>query len=104
MNATSYTNCSGTAERILVRGTNATSSTSSTTWSLTSDLCPTLNQFKYGVGGDAGGFAISNDDGVLDPSAPSTEVGVNTTLTMPCVGSDGAGETMTWSVIFTATF
>lgn len=103
----SYTNCSSDPENIYVRGSNAVSTSSSATWQLTgTGTCSAgVNRYYHSVGDDVGGANLSLSDQLINPAAAA---GATKTLfaniAMPCSGSDGAGETMTFSIIVTASF
>jgi hypothetical protein len=105
------TNCStGSAQSLRVRGTDATS-TGSTTWQLGGSNCatPTLNTYEHRLSLDNGtalnGRYLSTTDYVVPTSMPaSASWSASGMLEMPCSGSDGQGKTYNFSVIFTATF
>jgi len=103
----SYTNCSSEPERIYVRGSNAVSTSSTATWQVTgTDPCSVgVNRYYHGVGDDTGGANLSTTDQLINPSAAAGATKtLYATMTMPCSGSDGAGETMTFSIVVTASF
>jgi hypothetical protein len=108
--ATSYTNCSGMAEKVYARGTAAVSASSDTTWQLApgSGLCMLEpNHYGHRVIDQSinAGFWTTTTDNLLNSAvAAGATVGLATDLMMACSGSDGAGETMTFSIILTATF
>ncbi len=95
----SLTNCATALQEVLGRGTNATS-TAGTTWTLEADvpLCATPNRFQLKV---AGVSLSAQDTSVLNLSGGQTAT-TNAFLTMPCTGSGGAGQVMTFSYVFTA--
>jgi hypothetical protein len=105
------TNCTGSSELLFVRGSNA-AGTGAAAWALVS--ATSIDTNKYGLAlheWDAatathkGGAVLSLQDQALstiDPARPPREF--DATLTMPTVGSDGAGQTMSMSVTYTATF
>lgn len=103
----SYTNCSSDAEKIYLRGSDAVSASSAATWQLTgANTCSVvLNRYRHSVGDDVGGANLTLNDQLINPAAGA---GATKTLfsllEMPCSGSDGAGETMTFSIIVTASF
>jgi hypothetical protein len=105
---TSYTNCSVTAERIYVRGTTATSNTSDAVWDRltgtnTCNVGP--NIYGHSVQDGTTGLWLSLTDQELNAAAAAGVTRtVNTGLSMPCSGSDGAGETMNFSIVVTASF
>lgn len=105
---TSYSNCSSQSQLIYARGTNAQSSTSDAIWELTRNTvsCPTdLNKYRVTAQTDEPIVSLEHTDQLIDSAAAA---GVTQTvtagLTMPCSGSLGAGETMTYAIIVTATF
>jgi hypothetical protein len=89
-----------------VKGTNATSTTSSATWNLSGSFSPAQNQFGLELRSSAGGGTFVD----LDPvdrvwrtmPAGATDL-IRTTIHMPTAGSDGGGETMTMQIVYTAT-
>ena len=111
----SYTNCGPANERVFVKGTDATGTSAS--WALNPS-------FLGGAScGDGGGITdayrlqiLSSSDSFAPLALNETEQFLETVpastaglgdyldLTMPCTGSGGAGETMTFQVIFTAAF
>jgi len=101
--------CSDQAQNLLVAGTAATSSTSVAEWQLAAiSLCGPLTDL-YQV--------MADNVGDTDPGIPLEDaffqniggvpafgtVGVEIGLTMPCEGSSGQGETMTFGVDFLVT-
>lgn len=105
--STSFTNCSVQAEKIYVRGTDATSSTSAATWRLTGALPCNIgpNFYSHNIGNATLGVNLSTTDQLLTGAAATGSVTALTgSLMMPCSGSAGAGERMTMSIIFTASF
>ena len=111
--ASTYTSCSPDAQKIYVRGTPATSASSDARWTLAQGsffLCDT-GPNVYGVlasdspDGSRSSVALHDSDQLMNPTAaPGTAYPLRTTLFMPCSGSTGAGETMTFSIILTASF
>jgi hypothetical protein len=109
--STSYSNCSEWAQRIYARGTDAVSATSAATWQLSPFInCDPnglrLNEFILTLRTASGSTTLSDSsDTLFDEAAPAGATrALGTELIMPCSGSDGAGETMTFSIILTATF
>lgn len=104
------TNCSGTDENILARGTDATS-VGGATWTLYSaftnpcNVGPDKYQLQYNNLGTGTGYSLTTSDQEV-----ATGVGAGVghtyrlTLLMPCTGSGGAGETMNLQTILTAIF
>jgi hypothetical protein len=109
----SVTNCSTAQESISARGSDATSSTSTAAWTLddtffglsTCSTSPSTN--TYGLDtkfqGQVGVIRLSKADKLVQAIAPGP-TSVHVTLTMPCSGSDGAGETMNFQFVYTASF
>ena len=98
------TSCGGGSQNVFARGTNATSSTG-TTWVLepnVSDLCSTMDRYMQRVSGDAGSVPLSTQNAPVASLAASQAVARDAFVVMPCVGSNGAGQTMTFSYVFTA--
>lgn len=109
-----YASCSGTAERVYARATDASGSSAS--WSLVPGIgdCSlgSLNEFSLLARGDVSGeqripqtWGLLTVDSeietlVADAAGSATELEV----TLPCQGSDGAGETMSFQITFTASF
>jgi hypothetical protein len=101
-------NCSGTTQLLFVRGTDATSINSSASWALTDPAGGTTNPcalrpnayfHELSFEGNPVQFLTIADSPAL-AGYGQYEFG----LTMPCVGSDGAGETFQMAVVFTAAF
>jgi hypothetical protein len=111
--SSSFTNCSTDTERIYLRGTDAVSTSSAATWQLTTastspapgNPCPGgVNRYFHFAGVQSYGVPLTlNDQQVTDaPAGDSTPL--YTALELACPGSDGGGETMTFSIIVTASF
>jgi hypothetical protein len=97
------TNC-GAAATLLGRGSNATS-TGGTTWAPAFDgesLCPSPNNYVQRVDTGATSIPLSNQSKLLRQLAGSVAASLNAIVVMPCVGSGGAGQVMTFSYVFTA--
>jgi hypothetical protein len=97
------TNC-GAAATLLGRGSNATS-TGGTTWALAFDgesLCPSANNYVERVDTGATSIPLSNQSKLLRQLAAGAAASVSAIVVMPCVGSGGAGQVMTFSYVFTA--
>ena len=107
------TNCGVEAEDIFARGADATGA--SATWTLTTPPGPSRNTCDLGSGGvNEYGHAVnaSGNPAILDLTTTNQTyqsglgatagVATDTTLSMPCSGSDGAGELMSTSITFTA--
>src|SRR5206468_10612221 len=105
------TNCGGGTEDILARGTDALSP-SGTKWQLAPGhlfgaVCPDTNVFKTFLdvilNGAGAVYYLDSVDQVVAPRVGATQSpDVLAQLRMPCSGSDGAGQVMTFSYIFTA--
>lgn len=105
----SFTNCSGQDEKIFVRGTGG----SAASWNLDStiDDCTSeaLDNYSLLVQEQAQlatWQVILTETDRLASSGPFSagEHPVDTFLYMPCTGSSGAGETMSFQIVFTASF
>jgi hypothetical protein len=103
------TNCAPGAENVSARGTDAASATSTASWSLlgSAPACPSTGANKYALstflpqGATPITFLTSADKPFATGLAPgSYDAGVS--IHMPCSGSAGAGETMNFQVIYTA--
>jgi hypothetical protein len=102
--ALSVTNCGTAAENVFARGTNATS-TAGTTWTLEEnqgDLCSTLNRFAQRIDTGTISIPLTTEDKAVASVAGGQASSLTALLVMPCVGSGGAGEVMTFSYLFTA--
>lgn len=105
--SSSFTNCSVQAEKIFVRGTDATSASSNATWRLTGALPCQIDTNFYAVSandGSAGANVSTTDQPLSSNMAAQTTKTLSTTLNMPCSGSAGMGEKMNFSIIITASF
>lgn len=108
--SSSFTSCSTALEKIYLRGTDAVSTTSSATWQLTSTspsgpTCnPGLNRYLLNAGVQSYAPVLTLSDQQVADAQPNTTETLYTGLELPCPGSDGAGETMTFSIIVTASF
>ncbi len=102
-------NCGTGPEQMYVRGTDATFG-SSTVWTLVAaDPCSGgLNEYflRARDNSNTGPFVgLTTTDQVLETvSAGSNALTNEIQLVMPCTGSDGVGQTVTFQAIFTATF
>jgi hypothetical protein len=92
---------------LLARGTNATGPIAS--WALTADpMCPAgaataVDQYNLGLLFGSNTNLTTTDSVVYPQLGPTEEFTASPTITMPCVGSSGAGELMSMSYVFTAT-
>jgi hypothetical protein len=103
----SVSNCGSTAN-VYVKGTNATSSTSSATWTLVEQGPVAKNVYHAGVVGQSppASFPVflSPTTSFLYRLMPAGATdSIAATLDMALVGSDGAGETMSFQISYTAT-
>lgn len=106
-----YASCSATSETIFGRATGATDGASAA-WSLTgsslqcSDLGPNKYRLRSHPSGVGPSHTLLTFDQALEPvlAAGATGLADRLELTTACTGSDGAGSTMSFNVIFTATF
>jgi hypothetical protein len=100
-----YTSCSAAAQKVFARGTDATGT--SATWTLTSYSTPCADAVnKYGVELHVAGQRVTlratdQEIETLAPGLPGATTMLE--LTMPCQGSTGGGQTMSFQVHFTAT-
>jgi hypothetical protein len=112
LRAFSYASCSGLSEKVFGRGTDANGPTS--TWSLlyVPESCSIrgLNNFSlYGQGFTDGrtyfSYPLTTTDQEVETVGPGVAGSTSElVLWMPCVGSDGVGETMSFQIVFTASF
>lgn len=98
-----YHNCSAMESRVWAQGTDAQGTTA--TWALDNPLTGTpcawgVNRYRLALGLVLGTTAVEIES-ALAGDASATKFYY---LTMPCAGSDGAGETMSFRVTLTATF
>jgi type 1 fimbria pilin len=106
----SVTNCSSASERIFARGSDATSTTSGALWSLISSSfsCPGSNDL-YGLALTRADSGVRTDlqSGIqlIDPAhTAGATVEWGPSISLPCSGSSGAGETMAMQFVFVAAF
>jgi hypothetical protein len=109
----SLTNCSTSQESISARGTDATSSTSSAAWTLddtffgttTCSTNPPTNKYALDTNlmTQTGVVRLSKTDKLVQAIAPGA-ASMHVTVIMPCSGSAGAGETMNFQFVYTASF
>jgi len=106
-------NCGSVGIDISVRGTDATAADPAVaTWALTGDptftsTCTTLDVYAVDVEADGGTFGLfgmltTTDQVALTLPGGATATNVGHDLWMPCQGSSGASETMSFDVIYTA--
>ena len=108
---TTVTNCSGAAADLVARGTKASNEAGTAQWTLVPTLNPCdsgPNAFVHGVllGVGAGAVLSETNQSVIDEN-PShfpdgQQLPFKHIMMMPCTGSGGDGDTMSWTVIFTA--
>ena len=95
------TNC-GAASSLLGRGTDATS-TGGASWTLVgSDLCSAPNRYQQRVDTGPASIPLVTQDTTLRSLAAAEVANLNAIVVMPCTGSSGAGQVMTFSYVFTA--
>ena len=98
------TNC-GAAGSVLARGTNATSA-AGTTWTLEQEpsaQCAAPNRYMQRVSNGGASLALSATQNTSIRALAAGEAGqLEAFVVMPCVGSSGAGQVMTFSYVFTA--
>ena len=111
-------NCGDTSENVWARGADATGA--SATWSLSSlgtqTTCyqdgfsspVTLNRYKHridvGTGASLLDIYLTINNAAMGSLAGGNGVQVIPMLYMPCSGSDGAGQLMSTTITFTATY
>lgn len=104
----SYTNCSSAGENVSARGTNATSGGSPpVTWTLTPNNNPCdagANQFAMSIAKGGTFFLNASSDTQVETLGSGVASTVGLQLHMPCSGSAGTGQQMSFEYIFTATF
>jgi hypothetical protein len=104
---TTLSNCAALTENIYAKGTDAAGP--GATWTLVdaraSNPC-TYGIDKYGVAVPTlapGNVALTTPDQLLGSAGPGAIPKVmSTLLAMPCTGSSGAGQTMNFQVVYTA--
>ena len=107
--AIEVTNCGSSAEQIFGRGTDATSD-GQTIWALNGEEQPCFDGLnKYNLVARASDLDPSVHLGTTDELVESVGGGATAEvdqllLFMPCAGSDGIGQTVSFQAIFTATF
>lgn len=101
-----YANCGDAAERIWAAGTNATGT--SATWQLSNAIGSTcsvpVNNYRLLITDGAIAAVLSTAAQELELLDAEANNFVTTTLDMPCLGSDGAGQVMSFQILITATF
>jgi hypothetical protein len=109
--AVSITNCGSGSENVLVRGTDATTTTSSAAWQLQStDATCSVGANKYFVNTtirDANGQKVYPATTLTTANQLLANIGtgsrsVTPLMIMPCSGSTGAGDSMSFDIVFTA--
>lgn len=104
------TNCSSAKETLYVKGTDATSTSSSTRWTLNWIGPCTAGPNNYGMRATeqwvGGGYSDLTTTAQALPTAlpDGTAKSYNNEIFSPCAGSDGAGETMTMQIVYTVAF
>lgn len=108
----SFSSCSDAAEFIFVHGTDAIDAGGgAATWSLTGSqiTCPDRPLNKYRVTlrstGGFGSFDLMSASWLLGGFSPGAQSQLDEVqLVTPCVGSDGSGASMSFQIVFTASF
>jgi hypothetical protein len=98
------TSCAGGSQNVFARGT-AAASPGGTAWTLEpnqGDLCSTLDRFAQRIGNDGFSYPLSLQNTSVAALPGNSADSVDAILVMPCVGSSGGGEVMTFSYLFTA--
>ena len=104
----SVTSCAVANEILYVRGTDATSSTSSARWSLAGCCTPAHDVYEVRVASNPGPpsntvpLILSNR--IFRNEVPGSTESLTAKLQMPLAGSSGVGQTMNMQIVFTATF
>jgi hypothetical protein len=105
--ASSYTNCSGATEQVFERGTDAKSKSSTATWSLAATpVDPCLagpDQYVLGIGPNAQ-YSTTTTNQLLASATPNVTEKLSVSIRMPCIGSSGAAEQMSFQYVLTAAF
>jgi hypothetical protein len=102
-------NCGSADINVFGKGTDATNSGQTVTWTLDnsfSEPCAIgLNKFQLSVSSANGGWGklLSTTDQSLVALGAGQAATIAHTLRMPCTGSGGAGQAMSWQFIYTAT-
>jgi hypothetical protein len=111
--AYNLTNCGDADQSFYASGTDASNTAATATWTLNDagaglDCASSTNEYQMLLFGTAAFQRLSSSvekvvpDTGANPVAPSGTHSVTNRLIMPCSGSDGAGETMSLSIIYTA--
>ena len=96
-------NCGTARQSLLARGTDAAGS-GGATWALVGlNLCDTPNRFSQIVLRNAQQFDLTTlDQPIGTPTGADEVAALLAGMKMPCAGSSGAGEVMSFSYVFTA--
>jgi hypothetical protein len=101
--ASNVASCSAQSERLFVHGTDATGPSASWTLAGASAGPCIVGPNKYGLSLRFNFEVVPSDVQFATlPAGQSTSPEFG--LTMPCTGSDGAGQTLSFQYVFTATF
>jgi hypothetical protein len=101
------TGCANSNMTLFARGTNATGPSGS--WTLTEEpMClttPVIDAYNLLLERPSEGVirTLTTTDSFVSPMGPGEAVSLQAAITMPCVGSSGAGQTMSMQYVFTAT-
>ena len=94
------TNCSASSEPLFVRGTNAVGA--GATWTLADPQSIAVNRYALRSGSQA--LTVTDAPVASGALAAGDVIRPVVVLYMPTAGSDGAGQTMSMSLTYTATF
>jgi hypothetical protein len=104
----SFTNCSSARQRVFGRGSDATGG--GATWDLMTAASPTNpctvgpNVFQQATFRDAAEVVLTDANTNLIDIDAGTSFTLGGRIRMPCAASSGAGNTMSFSFVYTATF
>lgn len=103
------TNC-GSAAKLFGRGTDAKNGAGTITWTLVDgDPCTVgINHYASSLGGSTPSWGVllsTADKQLLGNSllGSGSAATMGNGLLMPCTGSSGSGQIMSWQIVFTAT-
>jgi hypothetical protein len=95
------TNCSGSSEPLFVKGTDALGDAGAT-WTLAAPQTIAVNRYALKSGSQA--LTVTSESVASGLLAAGDVIRPFVVLYMPTAGSDGAGQTMSMSLTYTATF
>jgi hypothetical protein len=105
--ASTIRSCSSSTQNLFARGTNATGNGAlPATWTLGAPaVCSATNRYVAGTSRTGfGTSSLSTANVPFGTLAGDASDGLAFSMTMPCTGSSGAGQVMTFSYLYTATF